>query len=359
MEEGWERLPRVELEATALQTLVEAAFPGRRVERHAALTSGLANTNLRFQLEGDPHWYVLRLHTRDRAAAQRELDIARFLESSEHRGSVAEGTASGATASAGAASAASAPDHAAAARIPVAPLIYSDPAPARGEHPYSIWGFVEGTLLQELFERLAPSELVEIAAECGRVLAAIHAHAFDWCGEFGPGLEVAREYGRPSRFVPDAIRQALFHGRAGARLGEPLRDDLWRVVERSAPRLTALDERYGLVHADYKRSNLLIARRGARWHVAAVLDWEFAFAGPALVDFGLFLRAGDALPQGFREAFASAYRDAGGQLPRDWLPLSRLIDLLSQITFLDDPRDRPRVFAESTQVIQETLRMLA
>jgi fructokinase len=89
-----------------------------------------------------------------------------------------------------------------------------------------------------------------------------------------------------------------------------------------------------------------------------VLDWEFAFAGPPLVDVGLFLRAGDALPRGFREAFAAGYRAAGGVLPNDWLPLSRLVDVVSQVTFLDDPRERPRVFAETTEVLKETLRML-
>jgi aminoglycoside phosphotransferase (APT) family kinase protein len=346
VEEGWEleRPPRLELEASELSHLVEPAFPGRRVSRHAALMSGLANTNIRFQLEGDASWYVLRLHTRDRGAARRELDIARYLER-DGEGRAVEGRAR----SRGDAN----------PRVPMAPLIYSDPGPERGDHPYSIWGFVDGTLLQDLFERLPPSELVAIAAECGRVLAAIGTHPFARCGELGPDLEVVHEYGRPSHFVPNAIEQALFRGRAGARLGEPLRDELWRVVERTSPQLAVLDDRYALVHGDYKRSNLLVERGGTGWRVAAVLDWEFAFAGPPLVDIGLFLRAGAALPHGFREAFASAYAEAGGQLPTDWLPLSRLIDVLSQVTFLDGPRDRPRVFAECTQVVEETVRMLA
>jgi aminoglycoside phosphotransferase (APT) family kinase protein len=340
LEAGWERPPRIELTASELNHLVEPAFPGRRVERYSALTSGLANTNLRFQLEGEETCYVLRLHTRDRQAAQRELDIAKHLEASEREG---RGPLRGL----------------AAAPVPVAALIYSDPGPERGAHPYSIWAFVEGTLLQELFERLEPSALVDIAAECGRVLAAISAHPFARCGELGPKLEVTREYGRPSHFVPNAIEQALFRGRAGARLGDRLRDELWRAVERTSPELAAVDDRYALVHGDYKRSNLLVRSHGTGWRVAAVLDWEFAFAGPPLIDVGIFLRAGAALPHGFREAFASAYTAAGGHLPADWLPLSRLIDVLSQITFLDDPRDRPRVCAESTRVIEETLRMLA
>ncbi|MEO8185522.1 MAG: phosphotransferase, partial [Deltaproteobacteria bacterium] len=139
-------------------------------------------------------------------------------------------------------------------------------------------------------------------------------------------------------------------------------------VERWAPLLQRIDDRYTLVHADYKRSNLLLTRsaasaRGrapaATWHVSAILDWEFACAGPPLIDVGLFLRAGDALPEGFRAAFAGQYRAAGGELPEHWLPLSRLVDVLSQVTFLDGPSERPRVFAETTEVVRETLRMLA
>jgi aminoglycoside phosphotransferase (APT) family kinase protein len=329
MEEGWERPPPLELCSEQLNQLIAPAFPGRSVAQHAFLSTGLANTNFRFRLDGAAAEYVLRLYTRDRAAAARELALMKHLSQSS------------------------------AAHIPVPALVYSDPEPQRGDHPYSIWGFVEGQLLQELFQTVPPVELVEIAGECGRVLAALSTHRFGRCGAFGPSLEIVKEYGRPSDFVPRAIQRALFEGRAGSRLGPALRDELWRAVQRWAPLLRSLDDRYTLVHADYKRSNLLLVRSGAHWRVSAVLDWEFAFAGPPLIDVGLFLRAGAALPEGFRAAFAASYRAAGGELPEHWLPLSRLVDVLSQVTFLDAPEERPRVFAESTEVVKETLRMLA
>lgn len=124
--------------------------------------------------------------------------------------------------------------------------------------------------------------------------------------------KIVREYGRPSQFVPSAVHRGLFEGRAGERLGPGLRDELWRVVERTSPMLEAIDDRCALVHADYKRSNILMQHSVAGWQVGAVLDWEFAFAGPPLIDVGLFLRAGQALPDGFREEFASGYQGAGG-----------------------------------------------
>jgi aminoglycoside phosphotransferase (APT) family kinase protein len=329
LEVDWERPPRVALQYESLAELVEPAFPGRPLEEYAVLESGLANTNVRFRVRGDAAPYVLRLHTRDATAAKRELALMKYL--ADHPLPV----------------------------IPVPALVYTDTKPERGQHPYSIWRFVDGTLLAELFGTLRAPQLVEIAGACARVLAALSVHRFGSCGGFGPELEVVHEYGRPSRLVPEVVHRALFEGRAGDRLGLELRDALWSVVERTSPRLTAIDDRYTLVHGDYKRSNLLITRTGAVWSVKAVLDWEFACAGPPLIDVGLFLRAGDALPEGFRENFASCYRAAGGELPGDWLPLSRLVDVLSQVTFLDDPRDRPRVFAETTEVVKETIRMLS
>jgi aminoglycoside phosphotransferase (APT) family kinase protein len=294
----------------------------------ALLETGLANTNIRFRLKGQEAVYVLRLHTRDSGAAARERDLMALLAGSE-------------------------------SLVPVPTLVYSDPIPERGEHPYSIWAFVEGTLLQELFETLPKAELVEAARACGAVAASIAAQSFPKCGEFGPDLEIVHDYGPPSRFVPEMVRHALFEGIAGNRLGSPLRDALWSAVERTSPLLGEIDGRYALVHADYKRSNILMKRSTTGWDVAAVLDWEFAFAGPPLIDVGLFLRAGEALPDGFCSAFAAGYCDAGGLLPPDWPRLSRLVDLVSQMTFLDDPRDRPRVIAETTEVVKETIRALA
>lgn len=329
MEKGWERELQVELQPDELERMLSPAFPGRQLAEAALLTKGLANTNIRFRLEGDAAAYVLRINTREPEAARREQALMSHIAA--HAGPA----------------------------IPVAPLVYSHPWDEQG-YAYSIWGFVDGVLLEDLFETLPPSQLVDIAAECGTVLAAIASRRrFERCGELGPGLAVGREYGPPSAFVPSMIERGLFAGRAGRRLGTALRDELWRVVERVLPMLGAIDDRYALVHADYKRSNILMRRSGPGWAVAAVLDWEFSFAGPPIVDVGVFLRAGEALPDGFREAFAASYRAAGGELPPDWLPLSRLVDLVNQIIFLDDPRDRPQVFAETTAVVQETLRLLA
>ena len=81
MEEGWERPPPVHLSLEEAQHLVEPAFPGATVSEAALLTTGLANTNIRFQLQGREQGYVLRLHTREPPAAAREQELMRYLAS--------------------------------------------------------------------------------------------------------------------------------------------------------------------------------------------------------------------------------------------------------------------------------------
>jgi len=242
--------------------------------------------------------------------------------------------------------------------VPMPDLIYCDPLPERGTHPYSIWRFVEGTLLRDLLTTLPPKELVDVAYACGRTLAPLGTLRFQSFGEFGPDLRIVHQYGEPSRFLATEVQRCLFEGLAGRRLGTQLRDELWTVVEGTSPALSEIDGHYALAHCDYKRSNLIMTRTATTWSVAAVLDWEFACAGPPLIDFGPFLRAGSRLPPGFQDAFARGYVDAGGELPSEWLRLSRLLDLLSQMTFLGDPRDRPHVIEETIGVVRETIRIL-
>lgn len=328
MEEGWERTPRLQLSKQDVQRLVEPAFPGADVTDHAVITAGLANTNIRFRVRGQSTDHVLRIHTRDPASALRERELMAYLASSPGQ------------------------------PIPTPRLLFSNLHPGEGEPPYSIWEFVEGTLLQDLFRTASNADLIDIASACGTALAPLAAHPFPKCGAFGPRLEIVEEYGAPSEFVPQFTRQALFGGVAGSRLDESLRDALWRVVEASSPLLSVLDGHYTLVHADYKRSNLVMTRYSGSWRVAAILDWEFACAGSPMMDVGIFLRAGESLPSGFRQAFADAYHDAGGPMPENWLALSRLLDVISQLSFLSRPVYQPRVVAESIAVLRETVTLL-
>ncbi len=126
--------------------------------------------------------------------------------------------------------------------------------------------------MQELFASLPDSDLNEIAADCGRVLAGLGQRPFAECGALDAEMKVVERYGPPSKYTEDYVRKSLREGRAGQRMDQGMREQIWRTVQRHAPRLEAVDGRYCLVHGDFKRSNLLVRKRGSSWSVAAVLD---------------------------------------------------------------------------------------
>ena len=90
------------------------------------------------------------------------------------------------------------------------------------------------------------------------------------------------------------------------------------------------------VHGDFKPANL-------KWLPATaevlVLDLEFAWAGPALMDVGQLLRWD--VPAAFTEAFATAYVAGGGRLPDGWRRTADLLDLFNVVGLLDHAGDLP------------------
>lgn len=111
-----------------------------------------------------------------------------------------------------------------------------------------------------------------------------------------------------------------------------------------------------LVHGDFGGSNLLVRQEAGHWAVAAVLDWEFAFAGVPFVDFGNLLRPPLGDRPGFAAAVAAGYRLAGGDLPEDWRHRSRVIDLFAWLQFLARPDASDALITDACQMVAATIR---
>ena len=63
-----------------------------------------------------------------------------------------------------------------------------------------------------------------------------------------------------------------------------------------------------------------------------VLDWEFAFAGPPLMDLGQLVRW--PVPRSFLDALESGYESKGGRLPQDWTGRAAAFDLVNLVEML-------------------------
>ena len=191
----------------------------------------------------------------------------------------------------------------------------------------------DAVLLMRFVEH-APLPATEATGRAvGATAAAIHSHRFECAGIFDAALHV-RE---PWRSAVDGLREhvdMLLDGGAGRRLGaraQAIRA-LW---DRHATPMHEAANVPVLVHSDFKPTNV-------KWTNDArvlVLDWEFAWAGPALFDVGQLMRWEPPPP--FVAGFAHGYRDAGGTLAPDWRDTASLFDLFNLVFFATDEESRP------------------
>lgn len=163
----------------------------------------------------------------------------------------------------------------------------------------------------------------EYAEAVGRALAEVHRIGFAEPGFLGP------EAGRVVEPFGDFF--GAFRGHVASREGVPAEIRRRVVDQLDAHRdgVEALAERAVLLHGDFKVSNL-------HWSDddrLLVLDWEFAYAGPALADVGQLLRWTPS--SAFRRRFAASYRQAGGELPEEWERWAALLDLVNLVGLID------------------------
>lgn len=324
MQDGWSRhSAHLALDAAALGRLIEPAIGAGAVTDFEPLSGGLANTNYRVTLAGRAEPLVVRVYTRDAAVCATEVALLRRVADS----------------------------------VPVPRLLY---AACDAEPPYTVSSWVAGVKLEAILTTGSTVDARSAGYAAGTTLAAIHAYTFDRAGFFSrdSGLSIAEPLG-PIRSASESyVDERLGEERVRARLGEPLAERLAAMMDQWAPLLDTLPDRVALVHGDYKPQNLLL-RRGAGtdgcWETAAVLDWEFAFAGPPLFDVGQLLRYRTTLPPEYTVGVVEGYTAAGGTLPEEWPRLTRLLDLMNLLGFLDRPEANEAMVREVRGLVERTV----
>lgn len=324
MQVGWSRhSAHLALDAAALERLLQPALGARAVRAFAPLSGGLANTNYRVTMTGREEPLVVRLYTREAAACAVEVALLRLVAHS----------------------------------VPVPRLLY---AACDAELPYVVSSWVEGIKLEELLSAGDTDDAHGSGFATGTTLAAIHSFSFDQAGFFGPDLTVAEPLGSIRSAVEVYVDERLSVDRVRTRLGAAMAERLAQVVGERAVLLDTLPNRAALVHGDYKPQNLLLRRDAdERWETAAVLDWEFAFAGPPLFDLGQLLRYRATLPPKYAAGVVAGYTAAGGTLPAEWPRLTRLLDLMNLLGFLERPEANDATVREVCGLIERTIEDLS
>ena len=177
----------------------------------------------------------------------------------------------------------------------------------------------------------------------GCALADIHAVTFEQSGFLGPNAD---SVATPFR---DLVVDFRNHAETREDVPDEVRKQVVSFFDDQLEKLRPFATQPVLVHGDFKASNL----GWTRDELPLVLDWEFAYAGPALADIGQLFRWEP--PEPFGHGFVEGYQRGDGELPGDWRRWAAGFDLVNLVGLIDgSPPDSTR-FADCRRRIEQTL----
>ncbi len=219
-------------------------------------------------------------------------------------------------------------------RVPVAEVVGTDLTGEWVGVPMTLSRYAVGEALETSLASSGDDEAAAIGSAVGRTLAAIGGFSFAGPGLLGPDLAPAPLGPLPSLLVAMGSR-VLGETSTRETLGGSVADGFLRLLEEAAPALEPVSDQADLVHSDFNGKNLVVRAGDGPPEVAAVLDWEFSFAGPPLADVGNMLRRQEHLSASYADAFVAGFSEAGGTLPPGWRSIAAALDALALLDFLD------------------------
>jgi len=291
-------MPYIGVDPPLLADLLAPAFPGGPIESCELVTEGLVNSNYRVVVGGKT--VLLRLYARDPAACGKEASLARRF------GSV----------------------------LPIPAVLHADSSCERLPHPYAVHEWVDGVRADDV---VIAGEVAPVAEACGRLLARLQGIEFAAPGFLAEDLSPVDPVPLTPAFYSGWMREWVLTTSAADVLGDGLAERVIAWADARAPLVGAVGAERHLVHSDFNGANILMRRGPGGWEVAALLDWEFAFAGTSLFDVANMLRHYTLSGPDFAEPFLGAFAAAGGRLPGQWLDTARALDMMSLIGFLARP----------------------
>jgi aminoglycoside phosphotransferase (APT) family kinase protein len=302
--------------------LIARARPGARIAALEPLSGGLVNTNYRVRLADRDESLVLRFYERGPGTCVKERDLL------QHIGR----------------------------QVPVAEMLLAEPGGHDGSPPFAVLRYVDGLTLQALRATGSGDAVADASYSAGLVLARMARFTFPSAGRLEAGPRVGAPLLEGDDAVPRFVDQCLDSEHLQARLAPQTIDAIHAFAWRWAPRYAETGRERSLVHCDYGTRNILVHEVRGRWEVAAVIDWEFAVAATPLIDVGHFLRYEQAGGRTQREPFFSRGCLAGGlDLPADWRPLARALDLTALVELLTREILPPEVAAEVAELVVATV----
>lgn len=308
------------LQNEELAELFQSLSGGLRVVESHLLSGGFANTNYKI-IADNGRSYVARFSQRDNEDSKKEVAVLNLIKS----------------------------------KVPVPGVVAVGNFRSR---PVAIMEFIEGTLLSEWFSSTAnPQEIRQISSEVGRVLRAIHSVEMENSGFFDSRLHFTTTFRNFGQGYIDYMSSCLSSKRVRSRMGEDLSSKAKTLLEKFEIPLKELGDTQRLLHCDFNPKNMIVRHDNGQWKVAAILDWEFAASGSPLVDLANFLRFEDEYPPELELGLLEGYGEDSKNLPSNWKPIAKVLDLASMFSFLDSEEDHPKTFRTAISVFEKTIAM--
>ena len=323
MRDHWPRAkPMLELDMATVEGLIAPLFPGCRITNIEPVAGGLTNTNLRLRIANRSAALLLRFYQRGGDLAHKEMALCRMVEK----------------------------------QVRVPPFLHFAPENPVTGHAFAVMDWIDATPLEVALPSLDNEALARLGDAIGRTLAAIHGFTYANFGFFDADLNVGAPIDLGRNGLVAYLHQCLTEGLGGARLGPRLTADILAFAEREGSRVEAWQKGACLTHGDFNLSNILV-RRGAdgAWEIAAIIDWEYAFAGAPGFDFGNLLRPPLGEASDFLVALEQGYRAAGGEMPADWRRIAKITDLFSYADILHRPETSSAVIEDAKSIIHRLI----
>lgn len=316
---NWERRSEhVDLDVEVAQRLI-APYSSQKIKDMGLMSVGCANTNYKVVLDNDEAC-ILRFYVRDRDAYYRECALYALLKD----------------------------------KLPVPEIMYASDACDVVEYPYVIMSYMNGCLMRDVVVQGNHKAIGECAYSAGQHLGVLKDVLFEHGGFFGHAHDVI-PFSEEESYL-SYVSSCLGSDHVQEALGSEIIRDLAVFVEHHAdclPRQSPAN----LTHADFDPSNLLVKQINGTYQLAAILDWEFAFAGSYLFDMGLFLRYSHMLPKVYESMFVQGLVRSGSALPLNWKKSSKLSDMVSLLGVINQNTavSRPNLIQDVISLLKHTM----
>lgn len=258
-------VPDAALNDFALAVVVAHLGSATRVARVDVLQGGMDKAVLEVRLTGPPYALILKLAGPD-AGTGEDFERTAAVSRVAHR-----------------------------AGAPVAAVLAADTSFRDGPWAYLLQEHVSGRQWREVRPLLDSEQVKAAHREIAAAVLAVQSVHF---GSFG---ELDRSCKPAGTDAPDALRE-----RARLRIARPGAYDLFLAVLEREVDLFEQEHAATLCHDDLHHANVVFRSDGGAWHLAALLDWDKAWAAPPESDIARMAFWDDMTGPGFWEVYRAA-----------------------------------------------------